>query len=85
MNINLHIERLILEGLPVSHSQGPLVQAAVEAGLVQLLAVDGLSPALRSGGAMPSVRAGNIEVPSENSPLQLGQQIAQAVYQGISR
>lgn len=85
MNINVHIDRLILDGLPVTHSQGPSVQAAVEVELARLLAAEGPNPALLSGGALPSVRAGNIEVTSENSPLQLGQQIAQAVYQGIGR
>ena len=29
MNINIHIERLILDGLPIAHSQRPLVQAVL--------------------------------------------------------
>ena len=37
MNINLHIERLILDGLPITRQQGPHVQAAVEAELTRLL------------------------------------------------
>ena len=85
MSINLHIERLILDGLPVTSSQGPLVQAAVEAQLAHLLRAEGLNPELRAGGALPSVKARNIQMVSDPNPSQLGQQIAQAVYRGIGK
>ena len=84
-NIAIHIERLILDGLPVTRSQGPLLQAAIEAELARLLATDGLSPELQAGGAVPALKAGNIQIASDNNPNQLGQQIAQAVHGGIGR
>ena len=83
MNINFHIERLILDGLSITRSQGPFVQAAVETELSRLLTERGLASSLQSGGAMPSVRAGGIQLTTESNPTQLGQQIAQAVYGGI--
>ncbi len=83
MNINIHIERLILDGLPISHSQRPLVQAAIEAELVRLLAADGLTPILQAGGAMPYVPGGSLQLASDGNPHTLGKQIAQAVYGGI--
>ena len=83
MNININIDRLILEGLPISHSQRPLVQAAVEAELARLLTADGLAPSLMAGGAMPHIPAGSIQLTSDGNPHALGQQIAQAVYRGI--
>ena len=79
MNINIHVERLILEGLPISHSQRPLVQAAAEAELAQLLAAEALAPSLMAGGAMPHIPAGSIQLTSDGNPHALGQQIAQAV------
>jgi len=86
MNINVHIERLILDGLPVARHQGPLVQAAVEAELARLLVAEGLASALKSGGgATPSVPAPGIRFTSASSPTQLGQQIARAVYGGIGK
>ena len=85
MNINVHIERLILDGLPITYSQRPLVQAAVEAELVRLLMADGLAPRLQAGGAMPYVPGGSVQLTSDGSPTQLGQQIAQAVYGGIGK
>ena len=83
MDINLRIEQLVLDGLPVTRSQGALVQAAVEAELARLLTEGGLAPGLEAGGALPSVRAGAMQQTSSASPTQLGQQIARAVYQGI--
>jgi hypothetical protein len=83
MNINIHIERLVLDGLPISHSQRPLVQAAVEAELARLLAADGLAPNLQAGSVLPYVPGGSIQLASDGNPKRLGQQIAQAVYGGI--
>ena len=84
MNIKLHIERLVLDGLPITRSQGPLVQAAVEAELARLLAEGSLAPELASGGAVPSVRADGINSVG-GSPGQIGRQIARAVYGGIGK
>ena len=83
MNINVNIERLVLEGVSVPPSQRPLLQAAVEAELVRLLTAEGLGAGLRSGGVVPRVPGGTIQLSSESNPTQLGQQIAQAVYGGI--
>ena len=80
MNINVHIERLILDGLPVSHRERPVLQAAVEAELVRLLSVDGLAPHLLTAGAIPCMSGGSIQPSSDGNPNILGQQIAQAVY-----
>ncbi len=79
MNINVHIERLILDGLPVTTAQGPLVQAAVESEISRLLGADGLSASLRVRGALPSVAGGTILLRSKQGPMDLGKQIATAV------
>jgi hypothetical protein len=83
MNMNIHIERLILDGLPVTRAQGVLVQAAVEAELGRLLAERGLAQSLQAGGALPSVRADSIHLGAGSTPIQIGAQIAQAVHSGI--
>lgn len=82
--IKVHIERLVLEGLPVERRQGPLVQAAVEAELSRLLAQGGLGQELSSGGAVPSVPAESIRLEG-GSPAQMGRQIARSVYGGMNR
>jgi hypothetical protein len=83
MNINVHIERLVLDGIAIPAHQRPLLQAATEAELARLLAINGLAPHLLSGGAMPHVPVGSIQLAAGSKPAQLGQQIAQAVYGGI--
>ncbi|MET0309935.1 MAG: hypothetical protein ABW023_14610 [Sphingomonas sp.] len=83
MIVNLHIDRLVLDGLPVGTHEGPLVQAAVEAELARLL-----------GNALPSdlLRAQNISQmraepirANQGGAEGLGSQIGQAVFGGISR
>lgn len=83
MNIKLHIERLILEGLPVGPGQGALVKAAVEAELGRLLVDGGLARGLQSDGSLPNIRAGSIELHGKDNPVRLGQEVARSVYGGI--
>ena len=85
MKINVHIERLLLEGLPVTRHQGTLVQAAVEAELARLLAEGDLDPQLLATGAVPSLSADTIQLPATVEPARLGRQIARAVHGGISK
>ena len=85
MNIQLHIERLILEDLPVSRAQGPQVQAAVEAELSRLLMQNGIASTMASGGALRSVSADAIEIAPKSDATTLGNQIAGAVHGGLNR
>jgi hypothetical protein len=83
MKINLHIERLILDGLPVNSHDGPQVRAAVQAELSRLLGSQGFSEELQAGGAFPAVRARPIHLESQAGPRQIGRQIAHSVYRGL--
>lgn len=85
MRIKLHIERLVLDGLPVSRSQAHLVRTAVERELTQLLTVQGFSNQLRGGGVVPALRAGSIRLEKRPQPAAVGKQIAGAVRRGIGK
>ncbi len=85
MNINLHIERLILDGLSIGHGQGSFVKEALESKLGRLLATSGLNPDFQTGGAVSSVKVDGIETANVSNPTALGHQIAQAVYGGIGK
>ncbi len=85
MKINLHIERLVLEGLPLTQRQGPLVQRAVEMELARLFAGGLLTTGLRSGGTIPHAAGTPLQLAREASPRQLGTQIAQSVYEGLGK
>ena len=85
MNINLHIDRLVLDCLPIDHHQSPLIKTTVEAELSRLLTANGLADSLMVGGAMPSVSASGIQVANDSNPARLGQQIGRAIYGGIGK
>lgn len=85
MEINLHIERLILDGLPIDPMDGAMVQAAIEGELVRLLAERGLAESLLSGGALRSVPCPDIQVKTSDGPNRLGRQIAGAVRESLGK
>jgi hypothetical protein len=84
VKINIQIERLVLDRLPIARHQGPLLKAAVEAELSRLFAAGG-SDSVLSSGAMFSMSAPSFQIASKNNPMQLGQQIGQAVYGGFNK
>jgi hypothetical protein len=85
MTIRVHIERLVLEGLPVERRQGPLIRQAVETELGRLLAgVGGMEPALKSGGAFDRLTGATVALGPAPEPKGVGQQIARAVYWSLT-
>lgn len=81
-SIEVHIEELLLHGLPLTRGQGSTVQAAVESELARLLTEQGLNPS--AAGATPHTIAGSIQLTRNNQPAFLGHQIAQAIYGGLT-
>jgi hypothetical protein len=84
MNINLHIERLVLDGINISPGKRDLLQISITTELTRLLNNAGLAGNLVEGVSLPRLSASSIQL-TGNSPTQLGQQIAQSVYGGISK
>lgn len=85
MNINLHIERLILDGLPIEGGDGGALQIAIETELTRLLTHSGITPNLQMGTALPSIRADSIQLTAQSNVAQLGRQIAGSVHNGIGK
>lgn len=83
MNINLHIERLVLDGVNIEPRHRSLLQQAVQTELTRLLVTGGLSQDFAGGFAVPRISAPSIPLAADNQPTQLGQQIARSVYRGI--
>ena len=81
MKIHLHIERVVLDGVPVD--QPRILRKALAHELTSRLMEGGLLPELHSGGAVPHVRGGAIELSQRSNAARLGSQIAGAVYRGI--
>lgn len=85
MNITVHIERLVLDGIPVPQRHRPLVQAAMEEELARLLALDGLASDFQQSHVQQRILAGVLEVKDNDEPTVLGRNIARAVYKGIGQ
>jgi hypothetical protein len=83
MKIDMHIERLILEGLPVTSVEVERLQRTLQHELARLLATSGLLPQLQHGATLPRVRAGNVQFGKAPHPAALGQSIARAVHESI--
>jgi hypothetical protein len=78
MNINVHIDRLVLDGLPLASHQSDSVQTAVEIELTRLLTDKGFNTS--SASAVPRLSAAPIQLTYDSRPASLGRQIAEAIY-----
>ncbi len=83
MRTRVHIERLILDGLPLTTRAGARVGAAVERELARLLAADGVPEHLRAGGAVPRVAAPRLQFASGDRPDTIGRKIARSIHRGL--
>lgn len=85
MNVELHINQLVLDGFTLTPHERALLRAAVEGELTRLLSEGGIGASWQSGGAVGSMRADSVHLPADNSPALIGEQIARSVYSGIGK
>lgn len=81
MIVRIHIDRLVLDGLDVSHASHVAFGGAVERELARRIAAGGLAPSLLGGIAVPSLATSPIN--AAGPPRQLGTAIAHALYGGL--
>ena len=81
MNVRIHIDRLVIDGLDVPAGSGSTLRTAVERELARLVSTGGLASALTGGIAVPSVKAPEID--GVGTPANIGRAIGRAVYGGI--
>jgi hypothetical protein len=84
-NIELYIERLIMEGIPVARGDMHLLQASVVQELTRLIAGGGLGPRLSGGVALSALVSPVIRLNTGNGVTTFGQQIAGAVYDEVGK
>lgn len=83
MNINVHIDRLILDGLDLDGLDPDALSGDVRLALERLLVERGPHDSLAAGGSWGSVRGGDLSGPT--APHEdLGSRIADAIYAGLS-
>jgi hypothetical protein len=84
MNVHVHIERLVLEDLPLTRADSSLVQAALERELTRLVVDHGLPTGLVSGQAVRRRVGGDLAVSPGATPGDVGVGIAQSIHGGLS-
>lgn len=88
MDIDISIEQLILHDIPIRREQRHLLQSALQTELARLLVEGGFTTRLADGSLVPYLTGSEISLPPGNAapdPAQLGVQIAQAIYGGLSQ
>jgi hypothetical protein len=78
--ISVHVDHLLLEGLPVAADDGERVGAAVRAGLARLLAADAAPPQPPAAGPAGT---GSPTVAAAGDPARIGEAIAHALHQRL--
>lgn len=77
--VSVHIERLVLNALPLGRDAGPRVQAAFSRELTRLLGQAALRHEIRDGTALPLLRLHDITLDAAVHPARIGQQLARAL------
>ncbi len=83
MSMNIHIERLVLDGVPVDKTHQSSVSESIKSELVNLLLENRRVSGSQTDGSIHSIRGGDIALETIQEPARLGQQIAGAIYRGI--
>lgn len=78
VNIELHIEELVLHGFERSHRYS--IGDAVERELLRLLTTQGINPTHAANLETERLDAGAFHVAPNSKPEAIGAQVAQAVY-----
>ena len=83
MNVNLRIDELVLHGFPPGDRYP--IATALEAELARLIGAQGIPTGLANGGSIAVLDAGSFSIATASRPQQIGTQIAQALFGGLSR
>lgn len=85
MTIRVHIERVILEGMPISSAGADIVKIAIERELCRLLAARGVGNIARGANAAARPTTDLRIGATHSDSLALGTQIAASVHSAIGQ
>jgi hypothetical protein len=86
MKLDLHIERLVIDGSPLGPGQEAVLERAVAEELRGLLLAGGIDRlgGLAEGGARPALTGGSVDWRPASGAGGLGRAIARAAHDGLS-
>jgi hypothetical protein len=83
--ISVHIERLVVDGLPLTAAQAARMQRALERELARLIARHGDVAAWAGGAAQPTAGVASPALPWDAArPYQLGRALAHRVFTSLN-
>lgn len=82
MNVNLHIDSIVLDGLDLAPGDDRLLQQIVSREMTTLFSCEGLGPSHRNAGEFGSISGGTICLGATGT-TSLGQQLAHSIHQGL--
>lgn len=85
MNVHVHIERVMLDGVPFGGADQAILARALSGELRRLIEARGIPPALMSAGAIPRLRSAPASMPVAPGPTAAGCSMARAVYASFGR
>ncbi len=83
MKVNLHVDRLVLDGIEATSHQRSVLRSAFVSELSRLVELNGLNVSLSRGVSLPVVPAGQIQLGTRFEARETGVRIARAVYEGL--
>ena len=85
MSIRVHVESLVLEGLPLSPVERTRLERALVAELTRSLGEGNYAKALGRHGAVPGLPAADIRVDARDGGASIGTQLARSMYGSLVR
>jgi hypothetical protein len=85
MIINLHIDRVVVDGVSLEQGSERHVRAAVERELSSLLMTRGVPTSMLGGGAVPGVRENSAHLEKASTPTAVGREVARSIYGSLSQ
>jgi len=85
MDVRLHIERLVLDGVNLTPSERAVLVRSFQSELSRLIQVHGLSDGATQGFAVPSLPSCNASTTQPFKAAGFGVELARSLYSGLGR
>jgi hypothetical protein len=85
MIINLHIDRVVVDGVSLEQGSERQMRVAVERELTALFTTRGVPSSLLGGGAVPRLSGTSMRQPKGSTPTGVGRDVAGSIYGSFSR
>lgn len=79
MKVRVHIDRVVLDGLPLATRDSGVVMAAIQRTIAEEIVAGDLSPEVRGAGAIDRLGAPAIDLPHGASASAIGRRIGKSV------